>query len=46
MFQTKVVVEIKKHILHPINFFRMRAIYEMNVEKYGRVGQGTDDNIQ
>jgi hypothetical protein len=26
-------------------FFENCAIYEKNVEKYGRTGQGTDDNI-
>jgi hypothetical protein len=41
-FQTKVVEEIKTHILRPINFSENRAVY---VEKYGRARQATDDNI-
>jgi hypothetical protein len=36
--------EIKAHSLDSITFSENRAVYE-NVEKYGRAGQATDDNI-
>ena len=29
MFQTKVVVEMKTHILYPVVFFESRVVYEM-----------------
>jgi hypothetical protein len=46
MFQTKVVVKIKTHILCSITFFppENRAAYEI-VEKCGRARQATDDNL-
>jgi hypothetical protein len=38
MFKTKVVEKIKTHIFFSIFFFE-------NVEKCGRTGQATDDNM-
>jgi len=40
MFQTKVVEKIKTH-----NFFRKSRCLWANVEKYGRAGQATDENV-
>jgi hypothetical protein len=45
MFHTKVVEKIRTHILCPITCFRKSCRLWDNVEKYGRVGQATDDNI-
>jgi hypothetical protein len=47
MFQTTVVEKIKIYIYKFNNLFLKKncAICEKNVEKYGRIGQGTDDNI-
>jgi hypothetical protein len=44
MFQTKVVEKIKANILCSVTFFRNSYRLD-NVEKYGRFGQATDDNI-
>jgi replicative DNA helicase len=45
MLQTKVVEEIKPHFMfNKFFFFENRAVYE-NVEKCGRAGQATDDNM-
>ena len=44
MFQTKVVEEIKTHILCWVFFFfRKSCRLWDNVEKYSRAGQDTDD---
>jgi hypothetical protein len=45
MFQTKVVEEIKTHILCPVSFLWKSFRFWDNVEKYCRAGQGTDDNM-
>ena len=47
MFQTKVVDEIKTHILRSVTIFIFRKSYQLrdNVEKYRRGGQTTDDNM-
>jgi hypothetical protein len=45
MFQTDVVVNIKTHILCSLTFFRKFYPLRDNVEKYGKAGQATDDNI-
>ena len=45
MYQTKSVDEIKTHILCSITFFRQSCRLWENVEKYGRAGQATDDNM-
>jgi len=46
MFQTKVVEEIKTHILCSIAFFFLNhAVYEIVWEKYCRARQVTEDNI-
>jgi hypothetical protein len=46
MFQTKVVQEIKTHILCRITLFswKSRHLWD-NVEKYFRAGRATDDNM-
>ena len=45
MFQTKVVEKIKTHILCSITLsWKLYPLWD-NVEKYGRAGQTTDDNI-
>jgi hypothetical protein len=41
----RVVEKIKTHILCSIKFFRKSCRLLDNVEKYGRAGQATDDNI-
>ena len=45
MFPTKVVEKVKTHILYSINCSRKSCRLGGSVEKYGRVGQVTDDNI-
>ena len=45
MFQTKVVGEIKTHIIFSKTFFFLFFLLGDNVEKYRRAGQATDDNI-
>ena len=45
MFQTKVVVKIKKHILYSVTFFRKSFRLRDNVEKFYPVGQATSDNM-
>ena len=45
MFQTKVVEKIKTHILCSVTFFRKSYRLWDNVEKCGRAGQSTDDNM-
>jgi hypothetical protein len=42
---TKVVEEIKTHILYSTTSFRKSCRLSDNVEKYGRAGQATDANI-
>jgi len=43
---TKVVEEIKTHILCSITFLKKNSCHLWdNVEKYCRVGQATDDNM-
>jgi hypothetical protein len=46
MFHTKVVVEIKTHVLCPVTFFPARKSRRLwdDVEKYGTAGQATDGN--
>jgi len=46
MFQTKVVEQIKTHVLYLINLF-FRKLYRLwgNVEKYCRSGQASDYNM-
>jgi len=45
MFQKKAVEEIKTHILCLVPFFRKSRRLWVNVEKYGRAGQTTDDKM-
>jgi hypothetical protein len=45
MFQAKVLSKIKTHILCSKTFSRKSCRLWDNVEKYGRAGQATDDNI-
>jgi len=45
MFQTKVVERIKTHISCSITFGGGVCRFLDNVEKYGRAGQPTDENI-
>jgi len=45
MFQTKVVEEIKTHILRSITFFWISCRLWDNVEKYCREGQSTENNM-
>jgi len=45
MFQTKVVENIKTHILYSVTFFRKSYRLWDNVEKYCRAGQATDGNM-
>jgi hypothetical protein len=45
MFQTKVVENIKTHILCSVTFVRKSCRLWDNVEKYGSIGQVTDKNI-
>ena len=44
MFHTKVVQQIKTHILYAIIFFYC-AIYDITWKKYCRAGQTRDDNM-
>jgi len=45
MFQTKVVEEIKTHILCSVTFFWKSCRLWDNVDGYGRAGQAADDNM-
>jgi len=45
MFQTKVVEEIKTHILCSKPFFLISCCLWDYMEKFRRVGQATDDNM-
>ena len=45
MFQTKVVEDIKTHILCSVTFSQKSCRLWDNVEKYGRAGQVTDENM-
>jgi hypothetical protein len=46
MLQVKVVEKIKTRILCAVIFFFRKSCHFLdNVEKYGRVGQATDDSI-
>jgi hypothetical protein len=46
MFQKNGVEKTETHILYSINFFFQKShLLWDNVEKYGGVGQVTDDNI-
>jgi len=45
MFQRTVVEKMKTHILFLATFFQKFCHLRDNVEKYGRSGQATDDNI-
>ena len=45
MFQTKVVVKIKTHVLCSATFFRKSCRLWENVQKYWSAGQATDDNM-
>jgi len=45
MFQTKVVQEIKTHVLYSVNSSRRSSRLRDNVEEYIRAGQATDDNM-
>jgi hypothetical protein len=45
MFQVKVIVKIKTHILCSITFFRKACRLWDNVEKYGRAWEVTNDNM-
>jgi hypothetical protein len=45
MFQTKVVVKMKAHILCSVTSVPNDVpFFEMSVEEYGRAGQATDDS--
>jgi hypothetical protein len=44
MFGTKVVEEIKTHILCSVTFFHNRAVYEIMWKMDCRVGQAIDEN--
>jgi hypothetical protein len=45
MFQTKVVEKIKSHVLSSVTFFFKSYRVWDNVEKYGRTGQATNNDI-
>ena len=45
MFRTKVVEEIKPHILCSVTRYLTWCRMWENVEKYRRAGQATDDNM-
>jgi len=47
MFQTKVVGELKAHILRSVTFFlsEYRVVYEVMWKKYSRIGEAIDDNM-
>ena len=45
MFQTKVVEEIKIHVLCSVTFFDNRAVCEIIWKKYWRDGHFIDDNM-
>ena len=45
MFQTKIVVKIKTHILCSVIFSRKTFRLLDGVKKYGTAGQALDDNI-
>ena len=45
MFQTKLVKEIKTHILWSITYLQKSSRLWDNVEKYGRAKQTTNDNV-
>jgi len=45
MFQTKVVQEVKIHVLYSVTVFRKSCRLWVNVEKYCRAGQATCDNM-
>jgi hypothetical protein len=45
MFKSEVVEKIKTHTLRPMTSFRKSSPSWDNVEKYGRAGQATGDNI-
>jgi hypothetical protein len=47
MFQTKVVEEIKTHILCSVTFFRKSCgLWDKVEKKYCTAGQGTEDNME
>jgi len=47
MFRTKIVEKVKTNVLCSVIFFFFRKSYRVwgNEDKYGRVGEATDDNI-
>ena len=45
MFQTEVVEKTKTHIVCSVTFSLKSYRLWDNVEKYGRAGQATDDNM-
>ena len=45
MFRTKLLEQIKTHILQPILFFFKSCPLSGNVEKFCRTGQATDENM-
>ena len=45
MLQTKVAERLKTHILCSITFFQKSCHLRENFDKYGSVGETTDDNI-
>jgi hypothetical protein len=45
MYQTKVVENVKTHILGSTFLFSKTVPFMRQCGKYGRVGQATDDNI-
>ena len=45
MFPTQFVDKIEKHVLRSGTFFLKSCLLWVNVDKYSRVGQVTDDNM-
>jgi hypothetical protein len=45
IFQTKTVEKTQTHILCSVSFPRKSCRLWDNVEKYGKAGQATDDNM-
>jgi len=45
MFQTKIVKNVKLHILYSVTFFYKIVPYCDNVEKHSRAGEATGDNM-
>jgi hypothetical protein len=45
MLHTKVIEKLKPHVSYSVSFFLRSYLLWDKVEKYGRAGQTTDDNI-